>query len=212
MAPNFPKRFRCFLEAEKVTAMEMPSINWKENLKKMLNQEVDREVRDGYGSRAAVSIILREKDGLQVLLIKRKKVPSDPWSGHVALPGGMFEATDKNLKKTVVREVCEEIGVNLNLKGEILGSLDETHPLNAPGLKVTPFVVCLNGKVNIKAMDEIEKWFWVPMEFFLKKIVRVPIGKFGVQEAVIYRKQVIWGMTLRILKEISYMLRKAGAI
>ena len=40
--------------------------------------------------RAAVALVLRPGDAgeLELLLIKRADYEGDPWSGHVALPGG----------------------------------------------------------------------------------------------------------------------------
>ena len=39
--------------------------------------------------RAAVAVVLRDVGELQVLLVKRKERLGDPWSGQIALPGGM---------------------------------------------------------------------------------------------------------------------------
>ena len=63
---------------------------------------------------AAVVIILRSnhKD-VEVLLVKRAKKITDPWSGQVALPGGKKNSNDENLKNTVIRETLEETGIHL---------------------------------------------------------------------------------------------------
>ena len=40
----------------------------------------------------------------------------DPWSGHMALPGGRREPGDPDLVATVIREVGEEVGISLGAR------------------------------------------------------------------------------------------------
>src|SRR5918993_5729898 len=75
--------------------------------------------------RAAVALLLRERDEtLEILVIKRAEKADDPWSGHMALPGGGWEPGDKAVYDTARRETLEEIGVDLD-KGRFLGRLDD---------------------------------------------------------------------------------------
>src|SRR4051812_9489869 len=69
-----------------------------------------REVR-----RAAILLALRmREDGEpEVLMIKRADAEGDPWSGHIALPGGRMEPGDRDLSDTAVRETREETGVDV---------------------------------------------------------------------------------------------------
>ncbi len=54
---------------------------------------------------AAVAVILREVDDeLEILFIKRSETPGDPWSGHMAFPGGHEDPGDEDLKQAAVRE------------------------------------------------------------------------------------------------------------
>ena len=49
-----------------------------------------------------------------ILFIKRAEKPGDPWSGHMAFPGGHLEPKDADLKEHVAcRETLEEIGLDL---------------------------------------------------------------------------------------------------
>ena len=68
---------------------------------------------------AAVAIILHEES---CLILKRAENPADPWSGHLALPGGRKEIEDTDLVETAIRETKEECGITLlreNLINEI---------------------------------------------------------------------------------------------
>ncbi|KAI7888116.1 uncharacterized protein EV154DRAFT_518761 [Mucor mucedo] len=60
-----------------------------------------------------------------ILYMRRALNPKDPWSGHIAFPGGKNEAIDKTPFDTVVRECKEETGLDLASPAFILlGTLD----------------------------------------------------------------------------------------
>src|SRR5690625_6874508 len=62
-----------------------------------------------WAPRAAVAMALREQAGsLSVLMIERASRVGDPWSGHMAFPGGMMERTDRDSLTTARRETAEE--------------------------------------------------------------------------------------------------------
>ena len=52
------------------------------------SEEPISPVMPGAQLQAAVSVVLRSAVGLDLLLIKRAHFDRDPWSGHMALPGG----------------------------------------------------------------------------------------------------------------------------
>ena len=53
--------------------------------------------------RSAVAMVLQVREGeLHILMIKRAEREGDPWSGHVALPGGRQEAADRDLLATAL--------------------------------------------------------------------------------------------------------------
>eukprot|EP00966_Prymnesium_polylepis_P230365 5330275-Prymnesium_polylepis.1 len=65
--------------------------------------------------RASIAAIFRaSNDGEQILFIRRAVNPKDPWSGHVALPGGRQDAADcGDDEATAIRETSEEVGLAL---------------------------------------------------------------------------------------------------
>jgi len=76
---------------------------------------------------AAVAIVLREASngGLSILLIERASHEHDPWSGHMAFPGGRRDDGDPSLFHTAIRETREEVGIDLAREGSFLGCLDD---------------------------------------------------------------------------------------
>ncbi len=75
---------------------------------------------DGAPRRAAVALVLRRTadDVVELLLIKRSEREDDPWSGHVALPGGRRDPSDATLQDTAIRETLEETGIDLARDGD----------------------------------------------------------------------------------------------
>ena len=62
--------------------------------------------------RAAVVMLLTP--GRRVWFVQRAERAGDPWSGHVAFPGGHEEPGDVDLRHTARRETWEEVGVDLD--------------------------------------------------------------------------------------------------
>jgi 8-oxo-dGTP pyrophosphatase MutT (NUDIX family) len=165
--------------------------------------EVDETVR-----LAAVLATFRiAEDGeLELLFIKRADYEGDPWSGHVALPGGRHEPQDATLADTALRETHEELGLEVRAHGRILGALDDLHPRTPvlPPICVRPYVAVLETDAPLVLSSEVAAAFWVPLRALLDPgtaveatvVVRgeerlVPSYRFG--------DYTIWGMTERIL-------------
>lgn len=56
---------------------------------------------------------------LQILYIQRAIQANDPWSGHIAFPGGRQEENESDLQ-TAIRETKEEIGLELGNSREFI--------------------------------------------------------------------------------------------
>ena len=77
---------------------------------------------------AAVALVLREHaSDLELLFIQRAKHPKDPWSGHMAFPGGRMDPGDPDGKGAARRETLEELALDLERDGELLGRLSDLH-------------------------------------------------------------------------------------
>ena len=116
---------------------------------------------------AAVALLLRDSaTGAEILFIKRSERQGDPWSGHLAFPGGRAERSDPSLAGVAVREAREEVGIDLQRGGRILGSLPAVQPLSArlPPIAVTPFLaVAPDGAAARADPGEVEEAFWMPL-------------------------------------------------
>jgi 8-oxo-dGTP pyrophosphatase MutT (NUDIX family) len=94
-------------------------------------------------SHAAVALILDSAAPTgdpEIVFIERARVLSDPWSGHIAFPGGRCEPDDQLPQDTAVRETEEEIGIDLSA-ARLLGRLDDLTGRRSHHLVVSCFVI-----------------------------------------------------------------------
>jgi 8-oxo-dGTP pyrophosphatase MutT (NUDIX family) len=163
--------------------------------------------------RAAVALLVRldetrEPAAPQLLMIKRATFEGDPWSGHVALPGGRREPADPTLERTVVRETWEETAIDLERDGRLLGCLDELEPRTPvlPPIIITPFVGLVRFDVDIVASPEVAEWFWVDVaalrdpEVSREVVLELATGPRAVMSFQ-HGEHTIWGLTERILRQ-----------
>jgi 8-oxo-dGTP pyrophosphatase MutT (NUDIX family) len=147
--------------------------------------------------------MLRERDlGLELLVIRRADNELDPWSGHMALPGGGRESGDESVYDTARRETLEEIGVDLD-EGRFLGRLDDVGPRTMPGqLVVSTVVVAIDAEPGYLDTREVVEAFWVPVDRLVDEEVEIPDFP-GSWPAFTYKDHyVIWGLTHRILTQL----------
>lgn len=164
---------------------------------------------------AAVSLCLRPAPDARLLFIKRAEHPRDPWSGHMAFPGGGREPQDPSVLDTAIRETKEEVDVDLDQAQLITPLTPQQAPNRSrrPPLVIHPFVfeVPESTRTHPNAR-EVQETVWIPLSFFSDpsrratldvpwagQVVRVPSYDFD--------GRTIWGLTLRMLDEMLRALR-----
>jgi 8-oxo-dGTP pyrophosphatase MutT (NUDIX family) len=163
---------------------------------------------------AAVALVLRVGDAgtLELLFVKRAEYEGDPWSGHVAFPGGRREEGDATLWDTAARETWEETGLDLRRDGVVLGTLDELHPRTPvlPPIVVRPYVVVAAPRGPMVLSPEVAAAFWMPLRRFAEPDARATstVRARGVELRVpsfVHEGHTIWGMTHRIVEQFLEM-------
>lgn len=174
-------------------------------------------------ARAAVTLILRpgppgtanpaRAGDPSLLFVQRAELDGDPWSGHMAFPGGRREPGDPDLLATAIRETREETSLRL-ARRDLLGALDDVHPLThqLPSIAVTPFVAWYEGEGEISPSDEVRDHIWVPVSalqapehrsaFTLRKGGQV--ASFPTFE---FEGYTVWGLTFEIVARFLEILR-----
>lgn len=158
---------------------------------------------------AAVALVVRGGAELEVLLIKRAKREGDPWSGHMALPGGRRDPGDASLLETAIRETREETAVDLQARGVHLGRLEEVRPQSPrlPKLSVTPHVFGVPADTPAHAASgEVDAVHWVSLARLrtaeTKGQVEIPLpGGSRSFPCLLVADDAVWGLTYRILDD-----------
>ena len=165
-------------------------------------EEREPSILEPEGKHAAVALMLREREGLEVFVIKRADRVGDPWSGHMALPGGRKEPTDEDAYDTARRETIEEVGVDLS-EGKLLGRLDDMGPRSAGRqFVVSTFVVALDAEPGPLDPGEVAEAFWVPVEKLVEEDVEIANFPGSWPAFTFEERYVIWGLTHRILTQL----------
>lgn len=159
---------------------------------------------------AAVAVIL-VGDPDVVLVIRRATRASDPWSGHMGLPGGRLDPGDHDLQATAIRETAEEVGIRLG-GGQLIGSLDDVSP-RTPTLRPTvvrPFVFALSHRPPLELSPEVALAVWIELTEFIRpgvsQEVEIPIrGESRSFPAYRIGPHLIWGLTERILTQVLHL-------
>jgi 8-oxo-dGTP pyrophosphatase MutT (NUDIX family) len=158
-----------------------------------------------------------ERD-LQMLFIHRAHHPQDPWSGHMAFPGGRQDPEDLDLSFTIYRETKEEVGIDLNLHSEYLGRMTELQAMargKPTSMTVAPFIYLVSSDVSPEPDPvEVQDTIWVPLAFMqqqgVERIVSrpTPDGSAMQVPALEYGGKTIWGLTYRMLRNFLELLEK----
>lgn len=183
-----------------------------DDLRSRLNGRVRVEEAEEEGLRwAAVALVLRGEspDDAELLFIRRAEREGDPWSGHVAFPGGRRDASDETLEATVRRETREELSLALDRDAKLIGVLDDLRPRSAalPSIAVRPFAFALLREVELVPNAEVHSVFWLPLRELRDPAratehvfdrggsrLRFPAYRWG--------PDVVWGMTERIVTQL----------
>ena len=194
---------------------------WAADLRQALaDRPADRIPETDCEIRAAVTLILRSpaagEDGPEALFVRRAEVPGDPWSGHVALPGGRRDPDDEDLLETARRETFEETGLRL-AREDHLGRLGEIHPRSKhlPSICVTPFVAWLESEQDVRVNHELTGHVWLPVSTLSDSRYRSTLVREAptLREfpAIDYEGDVIWGLTFAILEDFLAVLARLPA-
>ncbi len=185
-----------------------------------LRAHARREEGDEEGLRwAAVALVLRGTSltDAELLFIRRAERVGDPWSGHVAFPGGRRDVVDASLEATARRETREELALDLDVDARLLGVLDDIRPRSAalPSIAVRPFVFALERPVELVPNDEVHSTFWMPISE-LRDPASAAEHVFDRGGARLrfpaYRRgdDLVWGLTERIVTQLLALAQPAG--
>lgn len=175
---------------------------------KLLKQKVVTNNQVPPGKLAAVSILFRHhQKQTQICLIKRTINRNDPWSGHLAFPGGLYKKDDTNTLHTAIRETKEETGIQCDVS-EFIGRFEaiETHPEAQHQVNlVVPHLFWLSRTHTTQHINtnEVEQLFWVNLNDCLAPSNQISIQPLHTKQFFPATKLknigILWGLTWRLL-------------
>lgn len=186
-----------------MSAPELPEI------RRILADHTPR-VRTPTATHAAVAVVLHHTArDTELLFIERAEHPHDPWSGHMAFPGGRVDPGDATPRHAAERETREEVGLDL-AGAELLGRLDDVEgaPQGFDPLVVSAFVYHLERRVPPTLNYEVRDALWVPVGALVDANRRVPFYWPRAQRETHYPgilvgqpdRHVVWGLTYHFLE------------
>jgi 8-oxo-dGTP pyrophosphatase MutT (NUDIX family) len=139
----------------------------KAEISQLLLQGPRVDLSNSFSRASGVALVLCKTNELELLFIRRAINPLDNWSGQIAFPGGKRDPSDISLLEACLREVREEVALNLSPEA-LIGSLNDLqarrkgHPLE---FYVQPFVFFLSERPAVFAQaSEVAEAFWVPLK------------------------------------------------
>lgn len=184
-----------------------------------LSSHAPRAIDGDPARRAAVATVLRqgpETGETEVLLIRRAEHPADPWSGHMAFPGGRHEPGDPTLLDTALRETAEEVGLSLDPEADLLGRLDDLEAVargRRTGLVIAPFVFHTAVPEPRLRPDPVEvaETVWAPLAPMARGDNATVYGyRWEGRElqlpAYDVEGRVVWGLTYQMLQSLFGLL------
>ena len=186
---------------------------------RLARRENRPDPQSGDRTHASVAMILHQAaDDVELLFIQRAAHDLDPWSGHIAFPGGKLEEGELECQ-AARRETYEEIRIDLE-QGRYLGRLSDIIGANLP-VRVS---CCLFGVDRMRCRpvlnEEVRDLFWVTLsdlrdqERHLRSSVAFDEKRFEVPaiRLPVDNKPVLWGITYRLVMQFLSLLESDGTI
>jgi 8-oxo-dGTP pyrophosphatase MutT (NUDIX family) len=177
-----------------------------DEIRRALDAHTPVALADGASRRAAVAMVLANQPaGPSVLFIERASHPGDPWSGHMAFPGGRVDPGDAHPRDAAERETLEEVGLRLR-DAEWIGRLDDKqgNPRTRPTLLISAFVYALPEPARLRPNHEVREAFWFPLRDLVDPARAVPYRAHEVDFPGILVgepvRHVVWGLTYSFLE------------
>jgi 8-oxo-dGTP pyrophosphatase MutT (NUDIX family) len=173
------------------------------------------EVSTDDRTRASVAMILHQGcNDLEMLFIQRAAHDLDPWSGHIAFPGGKLEEGELECQ-AACREAYEEIGIDLN-QARYLGRLSDIVGANLPVRVSCCLFVVDRTHYRPVLNEEVDDLFWVSLSDLCDSgrhlPSRVAFGEKWFEVSAIKlpveNKPVLWGITYRLVMQFLHLLKE----
>jgi 8-oxo-dGTP pyrophosphatase MutT (NUDIX family) len=170
------------------------------------------ENKSGVIQSSVLILLFPNKGKINTCLIRRPMKMRNH-GGQFAFPGGRFEASDKDLFETALRELFEEIGTDRN-QLEIIGGLTPLY-IQVSNFIINPVIAWRETMPDFKIdSQEVDELFIIPIEKFSNHTssqLREVLTISGTLEVPGYYidQLFIWGATAMIIAEFNEIFKQA---
>jgi len=181
-------------------------------VKDALTNEIYPEIPNDVKKKLASVLIIIYGEKPEILMTKKPATMAQH-GGEISFPGGKLSEGDNDLLETALRETREETGLEISRK-DVVGQLKQVTTLNS-GFKIIPFVCILNDITHLEPNSEVDSFLQIPLISFLGTLENDLDPKHNsIQEMYTYtfEKNLIWGASARMLKQIMDILKKENLI
>ena len=184
----------------------------QKKIQNALTTEINPKIlSDGKNKLASVLIIIYG-DKPEILMTK-KPITLTQHGGEISFPGWKISEIDDDLLDTALRETKEETGLKI-LRDNVIGQLKQVTTLNS-GFTIIPFVCMLDSIGRLVPNSEVDSFLHIPLLPFLETLESDLDPKHNsIQEMYTYtfERNLIWGASARMLKQITDILRKENLL
>jgi 8-oxo-dGTP pyrophosphatase MutT (NUDIX family) len=185
-----------------------------------LGTQADADTKTDERQAAVAAILRAPRSGgeAEILLIRRSERQGDPWSGHMAFPGGRRDPADPSLFSTALRETLEEVGLDLAAHARLVARLPDIPAIaraRRVGMIITPFVFVLDepNPPPFTLSDEVAEVLWAPLGPMARGERRATYsyehdGRLFDMPAFDVDSRIVWGLTHRMLEMLFDVLRR----
>ena len=164
---------------------------------------------------AAVFVLLAQRERTNLLFIRRA-ARGDPWSNHIAFPGGHLDPADADALEAAYRETFEEVGISR----EAITYLGDLGLFQTMTMKVDlrVFVGLWDAAGPLRANPaEVAQVIEVPLGWLLREHKRLefdaqPSDQLGERLVYPLADTTIWGLTARIVHYLLEMIRPIASV
>ena len=160
---------------------------------------------------AVASLFYPNNQGQTCFLLTLRASYNGTHSSQISFPGGKYDAQDKFLKNTALREAFEEVGIPIN-DISIFKQMTEVF-IPPSNFLVTPFLGYLKNTPSFKKNHEVEELITISVEDLLNdlsisttNVTTSYAGKIEVP-CFVLNNYIVWGATAMILNEIKELLK-----
>ena len=153
--------------------------------------------------KSAVGVILYpDKNKLHLVLTERSHHLKNH-AGEISFPGGTLEQTDLSLQTTCIREVSEELSIDLQ-SNHLLGRLDDV--ITGTGFLIRPYLFFLDHKPSIIVEEaEVESVLHISLNTLAER-QKTQTLMYRKREwksfTYMYDNHTIWGATASIISTL----------